>query len=287
MQRHLWKRQPWLAPLLFAALLLVMPQALGQAQSSSELESEIGALVFDELRDADQIIAESPLYDVLAPIAAPIAEAAEPRYEHPIRFILVHDAKPNAFSAPGGHVYVTDSFMDFVKNAEQLAGTLCHEVSHTIHRHAMQRIEESERTMVRQFGAAILLGPGLAKLELIRAIGELHTAAYSREMESEADITGSDICANAGYNPWGLVWLFEDFEETGAEAGPQLLQDHPSNRARIRSLQAHFRNNPAVFAKFDPDRKSAIPLDVPRNASMQFLPRSDASADQSRAAPVR
>jgi len=42
-----------------------------------------------------------------------------------------HEAKPNAFSAPGGNVYVADALLYLVKNTEELAGTLYHEVSHT------------------------------------------------------------------------------------------------------------------------------------------------------------
>jgi Zn-dependent protease with chaperone function len=45
----------------------------------------------------------------------------------------VHETQPNAFSEPGGNAYVTDSMMTFVKNKEELAGVLCHEVSHDIH----------------------------------------------------------------------------------------------------------------------------------------------------------
>ena len=63
---------------------------------------------------------------------------AQPRYNHPFKFFLVHEPHPNAFATPGGNVYVVNSLLYFVKNTEQLAGTLCHEVSHTIHRDAMR-----------------------------------------------------------------------------------------------------------------------------------------------------
>ena len=55
------------------------------------------------------------------------------------------------------------------------------------------------------------------------------------------------------YNPWGLVWLFEAFNNTDPNQVPQLLSDHPANGTRIQTLQKHFRDNPGVFAKFNPD----------------------------------
>jgi predicted Zn-dependent protease len=196
---------------------------------------------------------------------------AQPRYEHPFKFVLVHEAKPNAFSAPGGMIYVTDALLYFVKNTEQLAGTLCHEVSHTIHRDAMKRIEESRRTTLAQLGAAVLLGPTIAQAIAIKMLGDLHSSSYSREIESMADITGADICAAAGYNPWGMVWLFQDFEELGGESVPQFLSDHPGNTARVAALRKHFRDNPSTYSGFNPDRRSATPFHVPKDATIQFL----------------
>jgi len=165
-----------------------------------------------------------------------------------------------------------DSLLYFVKNTEQLAGTLCHEVSHTIHRDAVARMEQDHKIKRREIGAAILLGPTLAQAMAISMIGELNSLAYSREVESSADVTGSDICAAAGYNPWGLVWLFQEFQNADSEQLPQLLSDHPANGSRIQTLEQHFRDNPSVFSKFNPDSKSAIPFSVPKDASsVQFL----------------
>jgi predicted Zn-dependent protease len=94
---------------------------------------------------------------------------------------------------------------------------------------------------------------------------------YSREDESRADLTGSDICASVGYNPWGLVWLFQDFQNADKGNVPQLLSDHPNDQNRINALEKHFRENPAVFAKFSSDPKSATPLSVPKNSHEVFL----------------
>jgi len=84
-------------------------------------------------------------------------------------------------------------------------------------------------------------------------------------------VTGSDICAEAGYNPWGLVWLFDEFENADTRHIPQLLSDHPANNTRIETLKKHFRDNPEVFSKFNSDPQSATPLNVPKDASEQFL----------------
>ncbi len=261
----------WIPPFLLLVSLLFVAQA-PVPEPVTDQETELGMAVYNELRDKGEIIASSSLYDSMRPITETISRVAQPRYIHPFKFFLVHEKQPNAFATPGGNVYVVDSLLHFVKNTEELAGTLCHEVSHTIHRDAVNRMKEARKIELGELGAAILLGPTLAQAIAIALIGDLQSNAYSREVESRADVTGSDICAEAGYNPWGLVWLFEDFQDADPKQVPELLSDHPGNETRIKTLEQHFRDNPAVFAKFNPDPKSATPFIVPKGAPEQFLP---------------
>ena len=254
------------AAVLCVAGFLSAAASLAQNQNQDE-EQQLGDQVFNELKARGEVIESSPLYDQLKPITDAITRAAQPRYEHPFKFYLVHENKPNAFSTPGGNVYVVDSLLYFVKNTDELAGTLCHEVAHTIHHDTMELMEKRKRIMDREIGGAILFGPSLG----IALLGALHSQSYSRDAESRADITGSDVCAAAGYNPWGLVWLFQDFKNARPEEVPQVLSDHPNDQNRIYALEKHFRKNPAVFAKFNRDPKSARALDVPKNAAEVFL----------------
>jgi predicted Zn-dependent protease len=252
------------------ALCLVVSDACAQQQNQDE-EVQLGQEVFNELKAKGEIIESSPLYDKLKPFADAITRAAQPRYNHPFKFYLVHETQPNAFATPGGNVYVVDSLLYFVKNSEELAGTLCHEVSHTIHHDTVTLMEKDQKLEKREIGAAILLGPTRAHLLAILLLGKLHSLSYSRDVESRADVTGSDICAGAGYNPWGLVWLFQDFDNAKMGQVPQLLSDHPSNQTRVDALEKHFRKDPSVFAKFNADPKSAAPFVVPKNVAEVFM----------------
>src|SRR5215470_4236857 len=239
-----------------AICLAVLGTAAAQKQSEDE-EVQMGQEVFNELKAKGEIIESSPLYDQLKPIADAIARAAQPRYNHPFKFYLVHETQPNAFATPGGNVYVVDSLLYFVKNKEQLAGTLCHEVSHTIHHDTVVLMEKQQKIEEREVAAAVLMGPTKAHILAIALVGKLHSLGYSRDVESRADLTGSDVCAQTGYNPWGLVWLFEDFKNANIGEVPQLLSDHPNDQNRVDALEQHFRKNPSVFGKFNSDPRSA------------------------------
>jgi len=260
----------WIVPLLAIVATTCAAQA-PTPEPVTDQETELGLEVYKQLRDKGEIIDSSPLYESLKPVAEAIARVAQPRYPHPFKFFLVHEKQPNAFATPGGNVYVVDSLLYFAKDTEQLAGTLCHEVSHTIHRDGAALMVKQEKIQEREVAAAILLGPTRAHLIAIALIGRLHQLGYSRDAESKADLTGSDICAEAGYNPWGLVWLFQDFQHADVNQIPQLLSDHPADGSRIETLEKHFRENPSTFAKFNRDPKSATPFNVPKGAPEVFL----------------
>src|SRR5258705_1767858 len=134
-----------------------------QGQSQDD-EQQMGQEVFNELKAKGEIVESSPLYDQLRPLTDAITRVAQPQYNHPFKFYLVHETQPNAFATPGGNVYVVDSLLYFVKNTEELAGTLCHEVSHTIHHDTVTLMEKQEKLEKRQVGAAILLGPTRAHI---------------------------------------------------------------------------------------------------------------------------
>jgi len=261
---------------IFSALCLAQAPV---PEPVTDQETELGQAVYKQLRDKVEIINSSPLYDSLKPFAESIARVAQPRYPHPFKFFLVHEAQPNAFATPGGNVYVVDSLLYFVKNTEQLAGTLCHEVSHTIHRDGVALMEKEQKIEEREVAAAILLGPTRAHIIAIALLGKLQSLGYSRDAESKADVTGSDICAEAGYNPWGLPWLFQDFQNADVSHIPQLLSDHPANGTRIQTLEKHFRDNPSTFSKFDRDPKSATPFSVSKEAPVVFL-RADTKGEK-------
>jgi len=260
----------WIVPLLAIIATMCMAQA-PVLEPVSDQETELGQAVYKQLLDKAEIILSSPLYDSLKPVAEAITRVSQPHYPHPFKFFLVHEAQPNAFATPGGNVYVVDSLLYFVKNTEQLAGTLCHEVSHTIHRDGVALMEKEKKIEEREVAAAVLLGPTRAHIIAIALIGKLHSLGYSRDAESKADVTGSDICAQASYNPWGLTWLFQDFQNADPNQIPQLLSDHPANGTRIQTLEKHFRDNPSTFSKFNRDPKSATPFSVPKDSPVVFL----------------
>lgn len=239
------------------------------ASAQSDQERQIGAQVYAQLQQKGEIIKSSPWYRVLNPIADRISQVADPQYDFPFHFILVHEQQPNAFAVPGGNVYVTDSLMSFVQNQQELAGVLCHETSHDIHHDVVNLNRKNQNLEIGATVLSILLGHGQNGYvnSALNIAGSLESLNFSRGVESNADHKGAYTCAQAGYNPWGLVWLFQNFEKADTGGSMEMLSDHPTDQHRIDNLKREFSSDAATFGKFHNDINAATPM--PKLSTLQ------------------
>ena len=253
------------AACLLGTLLVTNAALPVAADDQHTAEAQIGSQEYQILAKKGELIERSSspkLYALLDPIAARIARVANPQYDFPFHFILVHEAQPNAFAVPGGNVYVTDALMKFVQNKEELAGVLCHETSHDIHHDVINNNAKDQRlgTVIGLLGALTGIDKsGLGQLGENAAF-TLQSSRFSRTVESAADHKGAQTCAQAGYNPWGMVWLFENFESADTGGSMEILSDHPNDANRINALKSYFASEPSLFGGFSSDIATATPL---------------------------
>ncbi len=247
-----------------AAVLLALSVTFGTAvpaqayTDQEQWELQVGQQEYQQLQ-SKIVPPSSPLYRKLVPIATRIKSVADHQYFVPFHFILVNDSSPNAFSVPGGNVYVTTSMMSFAQNKEELAGVLCHEVSHDIH-HDVYNLQRKNQNLSLLAGLAGMLAGNSQIGQFVVGTGaQLESLSFSRPVESAADHTGAYICAQAGENPWGMVWLFKRFE--GQQAPPmEMLSDHPNDTHRITDLENEFHSDHATFGRFNSNPSSGTPL---------------------------
>ena len=170
------------------------------------------------------------------------------------------DAEPNAFALPGGKVGVNTGIFTVAKNQDQLAAVLGHEIGHVISRHHEERIT---RQMGTQAGLGILGALAGAKYgqtgtDAVSQFGSLGAQGLillpnSRTQESEADIVGQRIMAQAGFDPRQAVNLWQNMISAGGARQPQWLSTHPDPTNRIRELE---RDAPALMPTYEAARKA-------------------------------
>ena len=249
---------------LMASVVLCAAVPAGAAD-----EAAIGAQVYRDLAKKGAIVATSPWYAVLNQTGAKIATVANRQYAYPFRFVLVKEPQPNAFAAPGGNIYVTLPMMTFVKKKEQFAGVLCHEVAHDIHHDVLTINQKAQTTGMIAAGLSVLIGGGSnATVNGLLGTGaQLQSLNYSRSAEAGADKAGARICADVGYNPWGMIWLFQAFSRANTGGKFEMLSDHPNDSSRISTLEELFRSDSRTYGRFNKNVSSGNAM--PPLASLQ------------------
>jgi predicted Zn-dependent protease len=155
-------------------------------------------------------------------------------------FHVMRDDQFNAFSGPGGHVYVTDTLMKRA-NDDELASVLSHEVGHVVARHSLKTIQQSQTLggLAELFGSITGVAGDTAG-ELGKAAASIVAggllAVHNREEEREADFLGVRGMTKAGFNPEGMVTMFQKLlqvSRTDAGLLGSLFNDHPDAQERI------------------------------------------------------
>ena len=142
----------------------------------------------------------------------------------------------NAFSLPGGHVYVGEGLLDLMSSEDQLAFILGHEIEHIDHYHCAERVQVEVRLRKLKLGAV----GSLLQLPI-----EVWEAGYSKNEELEADREGMRLAVIAGYSPYGAVTLFQTFDKLQAEYVIHAkTPEQELSQLAVQSLAGYFRSHP-------------------------------------------
>lgn len=199
-------------------------------------------------------------------------------------FAIIENDTPNAFSAPGGYVFLTTGLLKTITNEAQLAGVVAHEIAHVTLRHSILRYRESKATQctiattgaeaIKRGGQEIIskLPPGMAdsakfaeafdnfdldksdsgfiKFLMDAVISFIELTGNEKEDEFQADATALELTAFAGYD----AAEYEKFLTSLGESGGGFSK-HPATSERVTKLKALREGDLAPFAtgKAKPD----------------------------------
>ncbi|HEY3675921.1 MAG TPA: M48 family metalloprotease [Candidatus Tumulicola sp.] len=235
-------------------------------QQQNQMEMQMGQQEYSQLSQRGAIVQSSPYYPELQQVSQRVAAVADPQYFAPFHFMLINNSSPNAMAAPGGNVYVTTALMQFAQNQDELAAVLCHEVSHDIHHDVVNEQQKDQRLQGLNNLAGIFAPFGILGAAATGAVGlgaGAQSKSYSRQAESNADRAGAYTCAQAGFNPYGMVWLFDRMDampkqsSSGGMSSMEMFADHPTDGHRVADLESLFKSDPATFGRFDANESTA------------------------------
>jgi predicted Zn-dependent protease len=204
---------------------------------SPQQDVDVGQQVSIEAEQQLRMLGDSRVDDYVNALGQTLSSYA-PGEPFPYSFKVVDDGAINAFALPGGPVYINRGVIAAADNEAQLAGVIAHEIAHVALRHGTN---QASKASAAQLPLAILGGllgsdsteAALAQLGANFAVSSV-LLKYSRTAESQADIMGTQILFDAGYDPRAMAQFFQKLGSLSDGSGPvEFFSNHPSPVTRI------------------------------------------------------
>jgi Zn-dependent protease with chaperone function len=159
---------------------------------------------------------------------------------YPWEFHCVNDRAINAFALPGGYVFVNRGAIEAADNEAQLAGVMAHELSHVALRHGTNQASKAQvgEGLAGLAGGLFGGGAGGAMVQQVSAFAAGSVLLrYSRTAETQADVSGTQVLYDSGYDPRAMAQFFEKLEaETKGKNPPEFFSDHPNPDHRVQRV---------------------------------------------------
>ena len=149
----------------------------------------------------------------------------------------------NAMALPGGYFYVNSGLILACDSEDELAGVMAHEIAHVAAHHAAREMTKMNYMQIGSIPLMIFAQgswTGYGIYEMSQLAIPLTFLEFSREYEAEADYLGIQYMYRAGYDPQGMVSIFEKLdalEKHKPGAISRAFSDHPATPDRIADVE--------------------------------------------------
>ncbi len=205
---------------------------------SLDQEKQLGVNVASEVEKGNQIVTDPALNQRIKSMGAGLV-AGLPRRDYDYSFAIIKDDTPNAFTIPGGKIYIHSGLIQMASDDSEIAGVIGHEIGHAYHQHPAKGLT---RAYGLEYLTKTIFNDPTNKFQQIAlqfAKGGF-LARYGREDEYEADETGLVLTQKAGYSPSGLIRFLKKMQALEAKGRNPLafLSSHPPTPDRITRLES-------------------------------------------------
>lgn len=249
------------------ALLMLLAIGLPHAQEPTHTELspkdkdeiDLGKQIVAEIEKQVKFITDPAIVERVNRIGQTLAEIARNTktqafwgedgpapFEYTFR--VIDDKEVNAFSVPGGFIFLYKGLLDFVSSDNELAGVIAHEIAHASHRHVVTLMREDSHVQQRVLLPALLAGilgrmPSQDLTNIMTGAQFYRIArlnSFSQEAETDSDLTALEYLRRSPYNPVGMLVFLERLEAEERKR-PQIdwgiFRTHPITRARIAKIR--------------------------------------------------
>jgi len=156
------------------------------------------------------------------------------------RFHVLESKELNAFALPGGNMFMYTGLYEKITSEDALAGVTGHEMTHVRLQHWAKAYAATQKREVGLLALVLIFKLGQNAQNIVSLADSAVGLKFSRHDEQQADAGGLQNMVDAGYNPQGMIDLFEVLEKAsgnGSTLGGDFLSDHPLTKDRIKTAQ--------------------------------------------------
>lgn len=194
------------------------------------------------------------------------------RPELDFHFVVIESGEINAYSTPGGYVFVTTAALENMENEAELAGVLAHEIAHVTERHIVKELslKGAEKSAVSSIAALIggaSKSAGIAFSQAVdKAVDIIMRDGYKKEDEMQADADAVLLCAFSGYDPSGLVTFLDKVGRIKSSVG----KSYPVYDVRLGTLQRAMSDEGIAEMKLALNTERFVKAVKPENSAKPF-----------------
>ena len=200
-------------------------------------EIQIGRQVAGNLLGASPLVKDAKLQHYVNQVGRWVAAQSE-RPNLPWQFGVIDSTDINAFSAPGGYVFITKGLYNKLNSESELAGVLGHEIAHVVRKHQLKILQQSQLIGLGADALGREVKGQDAIQNLIGSGAEIMSRKLDKNAEFEADRMGMVLAARAGYDAYGLPTVLEEIGHVapGDSSVALLFKTHPAPDVRFSML---------------------------------------------------
>ncbi len=234
--------------IIFLLVIFLVTQQGTVFALSIEEEKKLGDEFVMDVKRHLGVIDDPYLGDFISDLGQYLVKSVETKH-FDFRFFVVKSEEINAFAGPGGNIFVYTGLIRAMKEADQLAAVVGHEIAHVSSRHISERIAQSSKlnyASLLGMLAGVLIGgeaSGAVMAGTMAAVQQ-KMLGYSRDAERQADQAGFIITAKSGFDPAAIKEALITLQQGhwgGSEIPPYLLT-HPVGPERISNIESMLSN---------------------------------------------
>ena len=213
---------------------------------STEREIALGESIAKKVEQEFAVIRDPGLLQQVDRVSARLVPVVD-RKDLSYRFTIVEtkeekgaEDEPNAFALPGGPIYVTKALLKLIKNDDELAAVLGHEMGHVVAKHTVKQIQGAVGLQLLEILAAGARAGGPGTNQGIDLAFTALMLEYSQGDELQADRLGTKYTRLAGYDPGAAITFMERLREYTFKQPTRrfsYFRTHPYFADRIRLLR--------------------------------------------------